>query len=70
MVVQGLARVHVTKQVSRATQGSSPRLAERRQVCATHTCAPRLGQTQGSPYSRADVMLAPDAEVIRASAEL
>ena len=33
MVVQGLARVHVTK------------------------------QTQGSPYSRADVMLAPDAEV-------
>ena len=40
MVVQGLARVHVTK------------------------------QTQGSPYSRADVMLAPDAEVIRASARL
>ena len=40
MVVQGLARVHVTK------------------------------VTQTSPYSRADVMLAPDEEVIRASARL
>ena len=40
MVVQGVSRVHVTK------------------------------QTQAAPYARADVMLAPDEETIRASARL